>query len=195
MEPYYSPAELAQMGFLSIGTEVRLSRKASVYGAGRIALGDHVRIDDFCVLSAGAGGMAIGNHIHVAVYSSIIGAGRVQLEDFSNISSRVSIYSSSDDYSGEAMTNPTVPAEWTRVHSAPVRIGRHAIIGAGSVVLPGVCLGEGAAIGSLSLVKEDCEAFGIYAGSPARRVGTRKKALLELEGRFLAQRANAGRQP
>ncbi|APW36531.1 galactoside O-acetyltransferase [Rhodoferax koreense] len=195
MALFYSPAELAQMGFLSVGNAVRLSRKASVHGASRIALGDHVRIDDFCVLSAGAGGIAIGNHIHVAVFSSIIGAGRVQLDDFSNISSRVSIYSSSDDYSGEAMTNPTVPTEWTRVDSAPVHVGRHAIIGAGSVLLPGVHLGEGAAVGALSLVKSDCEAFGIYAGSPARRVGTRKKTLLDLERQFLAQRAHADAQP
>lgn len=195
MDPFYSQAELAQIGFLSVGTEVRLSRKASVYGASRIALGNHVRIDDFCVLSAGAGGIAIGNHIHVAVFSSIIGAGRVQLDDFSNISSRVSIYTSSDDYSGEAMTNPTVPTEWTRVHTAPVYVGRHVIIGSGSVVLPGVQLGEGAAVGALSLVKSDCEAFGIYAGSPARRVGTRKKTLLDLERQFLAQRAHVDSHP
>jgi len=40
-------------------------------------------------------------------------------------------------------------------------------------------------VGALSLIKQNCEAFGIYAGSPARRIGDRKRDLLELEGQFL----------
>lgn len=187
MEPFYSPAELAQMGFRSIGSQVRLSRKASVYGASRIDLGDHLRIDDFCVLSAGAGGIVFGRYVHVAAFCSLIGGGEIVFEDFSGLSSRVSIYSSNDDYSGASLTNPAVPAEWTNVTHAPVRLGRHVIIGAGTVVLPGVTVGEGAAIGALSLVKRDCEPFGIYFGTPARRVGARKKDLLDVERRFLAQ--------
>lgn len=53
--------------------------------------------------------MYIGNYIHIAVYSSLIGSGRITLMDYSNISSRVSIYSSNDDYSGNYMSNPMVP--------------------------------------------------------------------------------------
>lgn len=55
------------------------------------------------------------------------------------------------------------------------------IIGTGSVILPGVTLHEGVAIGALSLVNKNCEAFGIYAGTPARYIGDRKKELLMLE--------------
>ena len=179
---------LARMGFASLGHDLHVSDRASFYGASRIALGDHVRIDDFCVISAGAGGVSIGQHVHVAVYSLLIGAGRITLGDFCNISSRVSIYSSSDDYSGATMTNPTVPERYKNVFHADVVLGRHVIIGSGSVVLPGVTLGEGVAVGALSLVKEDCLSFGIYAGNPARRVRERKRDLLDLERRFLAER-------
>ena len=55
------------MGFASVGQNVQISDKASFYGASRITLGNNVRIDDFCVLSAGIGGIAIGNYIHIAV--------------------------------------------------------------------------------------------------------------------------------
>ena len=182
---------LQSMGFAALGADVRISDRASFYGAARISLGDHVRIDDFCVISAGEGGVVIGQHVHVAVYSLLIGAGRVVLEDFANISSRVSIYSSSDDYSGASMTNPTVPDTYKRVHHAPVTIGRHVIIGSGSVVLPGLTLEEGVAVGALSLVKSDCKAFGIYAGNPARRVRERKRDLLDLEQQFLAARGSS----
>ncbi|MEX8500199.1 acyltransferase, partial [Leptothrix ochracea] len=147
---------LEALGFAALGEDVRISERASIYGAARIRLGSHVRIDDFCVLSAGAGGIEIGNYIHIAVYTSLIGAGAIRLHDFCNLSSRVSIYASSDDYSGEFMTNPMVPTDYTGVTHAPVTLGRHVIVGCGSVLLPGVTLHEGVAIGALSLVNRDC---------------------------------------
>ena len=177
--------QITEMGFASVGSNVLLSDKASYYNCKKIRLGSNIRIDDFCVLSAGIEGIDIGNYIHIAVYSSLIGAGNITLADFSNISSRVAIYSSNDDYSGAAMTNPTVPAEFTNVHHADVTIGRHVIIGAGSIILPGVTLEEGVAVGALSLVKKDCQAFGIYMGSPAKRIGERKQDLLALERQFI----------
>lgn len=178
---YCSQTELAMFGFKKLGDNVRLSKKASVYNAANIEIGDHSRIDDFCVLSAGEGGLVIGCHVHIAVYSSIIGKERIELSDYANVSSRVSIYSSSDDYSGEYMSNPTIPAQFTNVMHRPVVIGKHVIIGAGTVVLPGVVVSEGAAIGALSLVKNDCEPFTMYAGVPVRKIGPRSRQLLKHE--------------
>jgi dTDP-4-amino-4,6-dideoxy-D-glucose acyltransferase len=178
--------EAAQaLGFGSVGQNVQISAKASFYGLSRIHIGNNVRIDDFTVFSAGDGGIEIGNNIHIAVFSSLIGAGKIRLFDFCNISSRVSIYSSNDDYSGETMTNPTIPKSLSRVEHAPVTICKHVIIGAGSVILPGVTLHEGVAIGALSLVTKSCDEFGIYCGVPARRIKERKRDLLELEKSLL----------
>lgn len=185
---FLSREALERVGFAALGTNVQVSELASVHGAARIALGDNSRIDDFCVLSAGAGGISIGRHVHVAVFCSLMGAGRITLADFSGLASRVAIYSSNDDYSGAAMTNPTVPAEFTQVQHADVVVGRHAIVGAGSVILPGVTLEEGVAIGALSLVMRNCAAFGIYAGRPAKRLGDRSRQLLEAEQRLLTSR-------
>ena len=178
--------QITEMGFASVGNNVMLSNKASYYNCKNIRLGCNVRIDDFCVLSAGVDGIDIGNYIHIAVYSSLIGAGNISLADFCNISSRVAIYSSNDDYSGAFMTNPTIPTEFTNVHHADVNIGQHVIIGAGSIILPGAILEEGVAVGALSLIKEDCLAFGIYVGTPAKRIGERKRDLLELEQKLMA---------
>lgn len=191
---FLTQEQLIYMGFASLGNNVLISDKASIYGVDRIYIGNNVRIDDFCVLSAGEGGIKLGNYIHIAVYSSLIGAGQITLDDFCNVSSRVSIYSSNDDYSGGYMTNPMVPSEYTNVKHAGVVLGKHVIIGSGSVVLPGITLHEGVAIGALSLVTKDCDSFGIYIGSPVRRIKNRKRDLLEQESALLANLSDLGKQ-
>lgn len=178
---FLTEKQLNEMGFAALGHNVQISDKASIYGAHRIKIGNNVRIDDFCVLSAGDGGIEIGNYVHIAVFALLIGAGKITVSDFAGVSSRVAIYSSNDDYSGLFLTNPTVPVEYTNVTHADVYLGKHVIIGSGSVVLPGVILHEGVAVGALSMITKDCEAYGVYIGSPAKKIKNRKKALLDKE--------------
>jgi galactoside O-acetyltransferase len=177
--------EIKALGLAEVGTNVHISPYARFYGASRIKLGNHVRIDDFCILSAGLGGIEIGDYIHIAAYSSIMGRGRVVLSDFSTLSSKVSVYSSTDDFSGLSLTNPMVPDQYKAVKHADVFLGRHVIVGAGSVILPGVTLEDGVAVGALSLVNKNCQGFGIYAGIPVKRIGERKRNLLILEQEFI----------
>jgi acetyltransferase-like isoleucine patch superfamily enzyme len=181
---YYSREELLNIGLKTFGNDVFISNKCSIYNAQNIVIGNNVRIDDYCVLSAGVGGIIIESYIHIGVYTSIIGGGKVILEDFCNISSKVSIYSSNDDYSGEFMTNPMVNNKYTNVTNQDVIIGKHVIIGSGSVILPCVTLNEGCAIGSLSLVKNDVPSFTIYAGNPLKFIKNRNRNLLNLENEF-----------
>lgn len=179
--------ELEALGLAALGDNVRVSRRAALHGAHRIRLGNNVRVDDFAVLSAGEGGIVVGDWVHIAVQCSLMGHARIELRDFAGLSARVAVYSSSDDYSGAWLTNPTVPEAFRGVRHAPVVLGRHAIVGAGSVVLPGATVGDGCAVGALSLVREDCAPFGVYAGVPARRVRERDRALLDLEARLRAE--------
>lgn len=186
---WLSRKKIEQMKFLSIGKNVLLSDKASFYNCSKIEIGNNVRVDDFCVLSAGDKGISIGNYVHIAVYSSIIGQGKIGIDDFCNISSRVALYSSNDDYSGAYLTNPMVSTQYTNVQSADIGFKKHVIIGSGSIILPGVTLGIGVVVGALSLVKESCESFGIYVGTPAKYIKKRKQNLLALEKVFLEQEA------
>lgn len=180
--------ELLELGFPSLGENVLISNKASLYNCANICIGNNVRIDDFCVLSAGEGGIHIGKYIHIAAYCSIIGNGAVKLDDFSGLSSRVSVYSSSDDYSGKSMTNPMIPSEFTNESRLTVHLGRHVIVGSGSVILPGAVLEEGVAVGALTLVSKRCKAFGIYSGNPARWIKSRSRTLLDLEQALIRDR-------
>jgi dTDP-4-amino-4,6-dideoxy-D-glucose acyltransferase len=188
---FLSESALREMGFRHLGTDVKISERASLYGVSRISVGDESRIDDFCVISAGEGGITIGRHVHIATHCILVGQGRIALEDFSGLSSRCAIYSSTDDYSGKALTNPTVPEDLRDVTHAPVVLGRHALVGSGTTILPGVTLGEGAAVWAMSLVRGDCEPFQSYFGVPAKRMTQRSRKLLELE-RQLEERRGSG---
>ncbi len=178
---YLSQKDLLSFGFKELGQNVKISDKVSLYGTQYISIGSNVRIDDFCILSAGEGGIFIGDYVHIACYSSLIGKEKIQLDDFSGLSSRVSVYSSSDDYSGSFLTNPTVPNTYTNIISGMVIIQKHVIIGANVVILPNVTIGIGSAIGALSLVTKSVEPFCISSGVPARFLKKRKENLLLLE--------------
>ncbi|WP_305815692.1 acyltransferase [Photobacterium leiognathi] len=134
--------------------------------------------------SSGNGEIYIGRNVHIAINSSLIGQENILISDFANISSRVAIYSSSDDFSGDWMTNPTIPERYTNVYSQPVLIGKHVIIGTGSTILPGVQLSDCCAVGAMSLVKNSYPEFTIVCGVPSRKVGFRNDNLLQLENDF-----------
>lgn len=155
-----------------------MSRKASFYGIGNMTLGNHVRIDDFCVLS---GKLTIGSYVHIAAGSMLFGGSAgIILDDYAGLSSRCVVYAASDDYSGKHMTNPTVPKQYLGVEEKEVMICKHAIIGSGSTILPGVTVEEGCAVGAMSLLTKNTDAWGIYAGVPAKRIGNRSMELLWL---------------
>jgi dTDP-4-amino-4,6-dideoxy-D-glucose acyltransferase len=184
---FLTKEEIKKIGFKYVGLDVQISDKASIYNAKNIEIGDFSRIDDFCVLSAGNEGIKIGNYVHIAVYCSLIGKNKIELQDFSGLSSKVSIYSSSDDYSGEWLTNPIVPTDYTNILHGDVILGKHVIVGVGTCILPNVIIGQGSAIGAFSLVTTDIEEGVIALGTPAKKVKLRKTNLFILEDKLLKE--------
>jgi dTDP-4-amino-4,6-dideoxy-D-glucose acyltransferase len=139
------------------------------------------------VLSAGSKGIHIGSYVHLACGCYLFGSSdQIVLEDFTSVSSRVAIYTANDDYTGGYMTNPTVPDEYRNVNSGPVTLRKHAIVGTGSVILPGVEIGLGGSVGALSVVREDIADFLVVFGNPQKVIGKRGNQLLELEKRLRA---------
>lgn len=188
MTSFYLEDELEKIGLKSFGSNVKISRNANFYNAEQITVGSDVRIDDFCIFS---GKISIGNNVHIAAYSAVYGGKKgVEIGDYANLSSRISVYASCDDYSGETMTNPTIPEQFKNVHHAPVYIGRHVIIGAMSVVLPGVSIAEGSSFGAFSFINHDSEEWSINVGIPFRKIKDRSRNLLKLEEEFRKNREN-----
>lgn len=182
---FLSDEALRKMSFKKLGKMVRISKKASIYNADQIEIGDYSRIDDFCVIS---GKVTIGRNVHIAVFCNVAGGSEgVVFDDFSGLAYGSHVFSQSDDYTGAFLTNPTVPSEFTKVTRGKVYIGRHCIIGTNSLILPGVTLGEGCSVGALSMVTKSTDPWSIYFGIPAKRIKERKKDMLKLEAAYLEQ--------
>lgn len=176
---YLTQEQLESIGFKSIGNNAKISSDARFYRPEKMVIGDNVRIDDFCIIS---GKVTIGNNVHIAVYSYIAGCDAgVTIDDYAGLAYGCRIFTDSDDYSGRSMTNPTIPEVYKPFKvSKPVHIGKHCILGAGAVVMPGVNLGEGCSAGVYTFLTKSTEPWGIYVGNPAKRLKERSKDLLKL---------------
>lgn len=139
----------------SYGKNVLISRKASIYGAECITIDDNVRIDDFVLLS---GEIHIRKYVHIAAYSALFGGScAIEIKDFSGLSSRCVIYAESDDYRGASLSNPTVPIEYRNVIGGRVTLNKHVILGTGVSVMPNLTIGDGVAVGSVSMIKKSLD--------------------------------------
>lgn len=188
MNSFYTQEELMKMEFTKIGTNVLISKKASIYSPQKMTIGNNVRIDDFCILS---GRIDIGSYIHIAAYSALFGGDKgIEFKDFCGVSSRTTIYAITDDYYGESLTNPMVPDKHKKVYSEKVVLEKHVLIGTSSVVLSGVILAEGSSFGAMFLITKSSEPWSINIGIPARKIRNRSKNILELEKQFLMEQKN-----
>jgi len=182
---YLSRKELEEIGFKSLGKNIKLSDKASIYEPQKISIGDNSRVDDFCTLS---GNIKIGRYVHIAPYCLIAGGEQgIEMLDFSGCAYHVQIFTQSDDYSGRTMTNPTVPSKYKKEYKKRIIIGKHVIIGTNSIVFPNVHLADGCSVGAMSLVHKSTKPWGIYVGNPAKRIKDRRQDLLVLEELFLKE--------
>ena len=139
--------------------------------------GDYVVLDIGVVSSVT---MDIGDYVHLAPYSVIIGgrAAYLTMGHFSGISAGGKIICGGDSFASGALMNPQVPAKYREPIIEPITFGAFSCTGVNAVVMPGVTLGEGAVVGSNSVLTRDAEPWPIYVGSPAKPVKDRpwKKA-------------------
>jgi galactoside O-acetyltransferase len=167
--------------FNSIGECVTIWPQAKIVNPATIDLYSSIIIDDFVFLNSGSQ-TEIGCFVHIGSFTSITGGGRFFMGDFSGLSGGVRIYTGNEDYNGGCLTNPTVPEPYRVATRSFVRIEKHSIVGTNSVILPGVTIHEGVAVGAGSVVTKDCEPWTVYAGSPARPIKARdKNKILYLE--------------
>ena len=61
--------------------------------------------------------------------------------------------------------------DWTKIASAPVKVGDDVFIGAGAMILKGVKIGNGSVVGAGAVVTRDVPENSIVAGNPAKLIG------------------------
>jgi acetyltransferase-like isoleucine patch superfamily enzyme len=186
---YFTDEELLTFGFKHIGKNVKIKRNVGIFFTENISIGDNVRIDDHTIIVASSHSTDIGSYIHIASNCYIAASDGFEMGDFSGLAPGVMIFTGVSDYSGEKLTNPTVDRKYIKGPAGKVTIGRHATIGAGTVVMPRLTIGEGAAVGTCSLVRGNLAPWNVYSGNPAKKLWSRSKKLLELEELVLSEKA------
>lgn len=147
-----------------------------IIGLENISFGINIIIDDFVFISA-RDKIIIGNNVHIACFTSIAGGGSVSIGDFASISHGCRVFSATDDFKDWGFGNPTIPLKHRNVKKAEVKIGKFCIIGANSVILPGVSIGEGSSVGANSVVTKDLEPWGVYIGNKRIKNRNRKEII------------------
>lgn len=149
----------------------KIMRKVSVHG--NVVFHEDLRVGRGTIVGSAHGlmlgrGVAIGPRSVVQV-NGVIG-------DFTLIGMHVQIVGREDhDISelGVPMSLSTWIGNRDQRSRDAVSIGRDVWIGASSVILGGVKIGEGAVVGAGSVVTRDVPSYSIVVGNPARVVGTR----------------------
>jgi acetyltransferase-like isoleucine patch superfamily enzyme len=186
---YLESVELKKLGFGSIGKNTKIAKNSTIIGLENIFIGDDVRIDGFStIIAAEKGRLLIGNNVFIGGYCFLSCGENITMSDFSGLAQGVRIYTRTDDYTGKTLTNQTIPKKFTGIKSGKVTLEKHVIVGSGSVILPGVTIKTGSSVGALSLVTKDLAEWGIYCGSPAKKIKNRSKKLLLLEEQYLQEK-------
>lgn len=139
--------------------------------AGRMRLGDGVRLGRGCVLTARGGRLEIGDFSALSPYAQIgADSGRV------SIGRRVAIGPGSVlRAANHCFERVDLPIMSQGHRPGSIVIGDDVWIGANCVITPDVRIGEGAVIGAGAVVTRDVEPFSVAAGVPARKIGERGK--------------------
>lgn len=145
---------------------------AKLIGRENIILGSNIIIDDFVFIHA-KNKVYIGNYVHIGAFSSLSASEEIIFEDFSCISHGCRLFTACDDFTCHGFGNPTVPEIYRNLMKGPIKIGKFAVIGANSVILPGVTVGEGVTVGANSVISKDLEPWGVYLNN--RRIRERDK--------------------
>ncbi len=142
---------------------------------GLVSLAKTSRVDDFVLVTAPT---TIADFCHVGSHVAVLGSNRVTLGPFSGISAGCKLFTSNDAYDGSGLMGPMVPYHLRNVHHGPITLEPFVQLGANSVVLPGVTIGEGTCVGAGSLVKSSLAPWGVYAGNPLRLVKPRSRDVM-----------------
>ena len=156
-----------------VETDAQVDPTVRLVGEAEVRIGKNVRIDAFTLLVA-SGPLIIEDHVHIGPHCSLHAGEGITLRRGADLAPGVRIFTWSDDYSTLGLVGSTWGDEKTNFIRGAVEIGEHAIVGANSVVLPGVTVAALSAIGALSLVNKSIDKEGlIWGGVPIKKIGKR----------------------
>lgn len=157
----------------SCGKGVKIYPMAKIALPHVVDLGDHCRIGDFVFIFAGKG-VKIGEYSDIQPHTIIWGGGLTIIGDRVSTGPGTVFLSAVYSHAKGLKMVDGLEDGATKVIGGKLIIGDDVYIGARSVIMP-ITIGEGAVIGAGSFINKDVEPWGIYVGSPARKIGERER--------------------
>jgi NAD(P)-dependent dehydrogenase (short-subunit alcohol dehydrogenase family)/acetyltransferase-like isoleucine patch superfamily enzyme len=189
MANWITVEELKKKGVTVYGTNILVSSFVNIYNPSNLILHDNIRIDDFTIISC-KGKVEIFNHVHIGSHCMINSSTNIILGNYSGISSGVKLFGGCDDFSGNFLTNPTIPSKYLSVQVGDIILENHVLVGASTVILPNVVLKEGTSVGALSLIKKSTEPWKMYCGTPLKLIKDRNDKCLVLQKELESEKQN-----
>jgi len=177
------------MNFKNLGKNAKIYPLAKIIYPENISIGIESVIDDFAFIYASGKGIEIGNFCHITTHCSLFAGGKITFKDFSAIGPGCIVLAESDDYNGNGFIGLQVFGDKYRCRiESDVIFEKHAHVGAGTIIQPGVTIGEGCSIGSGSLVTRSMPPWTVCYGSPCKPVRDKpKEKQLNMEKQFLEE--------
>mgnify|MGYP002624231923 CR=1 FL=1 len=155
------------------GGGVKINALAKICKPEVVELDDNCRIGDFAFIFGGKG-VKIGKYTDFQPHTTIWGGGECVIGDRVSTGPGTTFLTATYSYApGMKMVDGMIDGE-TETLGGRCEIGNDVYIGANAVIMP-VKIGEGAVVGAGSFVNKDLEPWGVYVGSPARKIAERER--------------------
>ncbi len=144
----------------------------SVKGS-KITIGDGVVIDSFVKIkpAGGTGDVVIGSDSIINSGCVIYTGNGVTLGSHVLVAANCTFAAVNHEYRAK---DQLIVAQRFMPSKGGIVVEDDVWIGAGVVLLDGACVRRGAVIGANSVVRGEVEAYGVYAGNPLQRIGSRQ---------------------
>jgi acetyltransferase-like isoleucine patch superfamily enzyme len=155
------------------GEGVRLYPLCKMIHCQNAELDNYCQIMDYAFIDAGKS-LQIGKYSTITWHCLLEGGANIKIGDRVFIGPGTKILSSTYELDGFYAIEH-IPIQCRQTRFGDITINDDAYIGANSVVLPGVTIGEGAVVGACSLVNRNLKPWGVYFGNPVKLVGERER--------------------
>jgi len=182
--------QLNKINFKKLGKNVLIDSNVIIPEPENVIIGNNVRIDTNCILSASKkGNIIIKNNVHIAPFNLIYCSNNhiIKLENHSGLAAGCKLYGKTELYDGTFLMNPTHNLEDIKIIEGNIILKQFATLGCNSVLFPNSIIPEGTVFGSNSLFngKKKLNKWCIYTGSPIRFYKKRKQNCILLSEKYI----------
>jgi acetyltransferase-like isoleucine patch superfamily enzyme len=159
--------------FDRFGTHCALGRRVRFWGPVRMFVGSYSALFDDVIIS-GIGEITIGDRTTIGHNSVLVSRERIDIGNDCMLAAFCYVLDVDHEFG-----DPDTPIPDQGLRVKPVVIGNDVWVGAGTIILRGVTIGDGAVVAANSVVTGDVPPYAVVGGIPARIVKDRREEQLD----------------